>query len=107
MQTRGKIGRMKNQVEALLKRRHGWLTLADIASLKLIPWARDARTIRKLIDADAAGKNVLGAKVDGSSTQRRYLVRGAAITRYVEMYGPAMMGMVRKSKHGKSKKVRE
>lgn len=105
MQTHGKVTGMKDQVEALLKRQHRWLTLADIARLKLIPWARDARTIIKMIDADAAGKNILGATVDGKRSQRRYLIRGTAVTRYVEMYGPIMMGQVRKTKHGKHKKV--
>lgn len=107
MQTHDTMKDMKNKVGALLKQRHGWLTLTDIVSLQLIPWARDARTIRRLIDADAAGQNILGAKVDGSATQRRYLVRGIAITRYVKTYGPAMMGMVRKTKHGKHQKVRK
>jgi hypothetical protein len=108
MQTRGDtIVGMKDKVEALLKQRHGWLTLADIVKLQLIPWARDARTVRKLIDADAMGKNVLKAKVDGKSTQRRYLVRSTALTRYIEIYGPAMMGTVRKTKHGKHSKIRK
>lgn len=106
MQTHDNIKKMKNKVEALLKERHGWLTLADLVELQLIPWARDARTIVRLIDADIAGAKILKAQVTGDGRQRRYLIRGSAITKYIKIYGPAMMATARKPKHVKSKKVR-
>lgn len=85
-------------IEVVIRRRHGWFTLGDIESLKLIPWARNGRTIRRLIEADAIGRNVLQAKISGEGSRRSYLVRPKRMAKYLLTYGPAMMATVRNTK---------
>ena len=90
---------MKKTVEFLKKDPSRTYTLADFEKLKLLPWARNQRTVRKLLDADKKGPNILRAKITGTESQRRYLVRGEMIIDYLLTYGPALMGTARKPKH--------
>lgn len=89
---------MRNPVEFLQKNPTEWYTLTSLEKLGLIPWARNARTIRKIIDADKRTGNILEARVTGSATKRRYLVRRDTLLEYLLTYGPILMGTVRKPK---------
>lgn len=92
---------MKKTVDFLKKDPSRQYTLADFEKLKLLPWARDQRTVKKLLDADKKGSNVLKAKITGTASQRRYLVEGTNLINYLLTYGPILIGTVRKPKHGK------
>lgn len=72
---------MKKQVDTLQKTAY---TLTEIAQKGLIPWAKNLRTLRKLI---AQGE--LKATVTGKGFHRRYVVRSADIKRYFDrkLYG--------------------
>ncbi len=74
------------------------LSLSDIATNKLIPWARNARTLLKIIRADRRGENLLESVVTGKGRQRRYQITERALKRYIATYGPAFAGRVRKTK---------
>ena len=68
-------------------------TATDIAREGLIPWARDAKTIAKIL---ASG--VIETEVTGESTQKRYSVKGSKLKKYLKQYGPALMHTARKPK---------
>ncbi len=104
LQTRSTMTYMQETVDFLKKRPRATYSLQDAEALNLIPWAKSAKTIRKLIDADFEGENLLGVIVTGSVTQRRYLLTASGIIRYLKAYGPAMMAMARKpNRHGSKK----
>jgi hypothetical protein len=42
-------------------------------------------TVRKKILEDAAGRNILKAKVEGAGRERRYFVKGENLIKYVEV----------------------
>lgn len=104
MHTSANVNDMKDIVETLKKHPRKTYSLVDVVSLKLMPWARDGRTVRRLIDEDFAGANLLQATVTGAATQRRYLLTGRGIIKYLQTYGPALMGTVRKNRKTYGKK---
>lgn len=71
---------------------------ADIARMGTFPWARDHRTIVKLIDQDMAGENLLQANVTGTGRQRRYEIEGKNIIKYLNKYAAVLMSTARKPK---------
>lgn len=88
---------MNKKVDFIKKNKIKAYTLTEIRDLKLIPWARNGRTIRKVIAADSM--NLLKAKVIGVGSQRRYIVPANGLIKYLQTYGPVMIGMVRKTKN--------
>ncbi len=96
---------MKNTVEFLKTQRVKEFTLTEIEALALIPWAKNGRTIRKCIEADIAGENLLEARAWGVDSQRRYSVSRKGLLKYLQTYGPALMATIRKPKqsHGRKK----
>lgn len=99
MQTHDRLKSMEHTVEALKKHPGKEYTLVEIKAMCLIPWARDDRTVRKIISADLRGANLLRAKIYGIGTQRRYIVPKGGLIKYLQTYGPALMATVRKPKH--------
>jgi len=77
-------------------------TATEIKRLGLLPWAKDSRTIAKILDS-----GVLKAKIqkpDASKvTQKRYQVLGKDIIIYIKTYGPALMLTVKTKKYGERK----
>lgn len=90
---------MRKTVEFLKKHPNKTFTLSEIASMQLMPWARDSRTIRKLIERDFEGANLLNATVKGVGGQRRYTMQAKDIRKYLQTYGPALMGTTRQLKN--------
>lgn len=88
------IDPMKATVEVL--RRNKVYTLKDVA--EVMPWAKNGRTVRKILEADKKGPNLLHCKITGTASQRRYLVEGRHLINYIKNYGPALMSTVRKPK---------
>lgn len=103
MQTQGKIKALERIIEILTRSPKREYSIEEIRELRLIPWARDQRIIRKIILLDQKGEQILNATITGKATQRRYLVRGSNIIKYLKKYGPALMHTARKPKqrHGK------
>jgi len=87
---------LEGAVEALKRSPKRELSVEDIREMQAMPWARDARTIRKMIELDAKGANVLGAKIAGYSTQKRYAVQRSRLIKYLRMYGPVLMHHARR-----------
>ncbi len=100
------MNHMKKQVEILQKSPSRVYGLMDFKTLSLLPWAKDERTVRKILEQDKKGSNILHAKITGTGSNRRYLVEGRYIIKYLQIYGPALMGTVRKPKkiYGKRRK---
>jgi hypothetical protein len=73
-------------------------TASDLVTGAYLPWARNIRTVKKLVDNDMAGENILNATIDGEGRQRRYQIEGKNIIKYIKKYGPALIGTVRKPK---------
>ena len=89
---------MRKQVEALKKDPQRKLSVSDIKREGLMPWARHHRTIVGIIRADMHGPNLLGAKVTDEDRLTRYTVKAENLIKYLNAYGPVLMGMVRKPK---------
>lgn len=98
MQASGRIKGMKDIVESLKKEPKRYISLAEIASKRLMPWARDGRTIRTLLEKDRKGLNLLNARMTGAGSRRRYMVRAENLINYLLTSGPYLMGTVRKMK---------
>lgn len=98
MQASNKIKSMEAIVEALKKEPKRWYTLSELQDEKMMPWAKNGRTIRKILDADRHGPNLLKSQITGTASQRRYLVQGQYLIKYLTIYGPGLMALVRNSK---------
>ena len=77
-------------------------TVTELVRMQAFPWARDHRTIIKMITEDLAGENILRAEVSGSGRQRRYQIHGTHIINYIQKYGAVLIPTARKPKqqHG-------
>lgn len=92
MQTSGIVKRMRNTVEFLKKDPEREYTATEIRRLGLLPWARDSRTIARILQSGG-----LKARVTGKDTQKRYLVKGAVIISHINQCGPVLMHTVRRN----------
>lgn len=72
-------------------------SLVDIVTEGLMPWARNSRTVRKIIEQDRKGHNLLKTTIKGRSGQRRYEVLGDDLIAYLTIAGPYLIGAVRKN----------
>lgn len=73
-------------------------TLMNIAQGGYIPWAKDHRTIVRIIEQDRQGANLLDAQVEGEGRARRYLITGKNLKNYLNKTAPVLMHTVRKPK---------
>ena len=90
---------MKKTVAQLQKDPEKIYTLADFETLGLLPWAKNQRTVKKILEVDKKRLNVFKVKIVGEGNQRRYYVKGKNIINYLTTYGPALISTVRKSKN--------
>jgi hypothetical protein len=70
-------------------------TLLDMVKCKVFPFAKNLRTIRKIIEVDRQCKNLLGAEITGDGKTRRYLVKGAGIIKFLEVHGAVLTAFKR------------
>ena len=79
-------------------------TLMDIVGLQL-PFARNYRTVRSLVDLDRQGANVMQAQVTDAGGHQRTLVRGSRLLKYLQTYGQILQRKARqpKKQHGKKR----
>lgn len=82
---------MKEAIDTLRKNRV--YTLKEITHF--MPWAKNGRTVRKILNADMHGPNFLHCEITGTGKGRRYLVQGKYLISYLKEYGPLLMGTVR------------
>ena len=76
-------------------------TIKDIKQHGFLPWAKDTRTVRKILQS-----GVLKAKVTGEFNRKRYFVKGTDLQAYINHYGSALMRTAR-TKHGNEKRSNE
>lgn len=107
MQAHPTMKAMRSIVETLKRDPKRKYTLAEIQAMRMMPWAKNGRTIRKILDADRSGPNLLKSKITGTASQRRYLVEGRHLISYLQEYGPGLMALVRKPKHTYEPKKRD
>lgn len=80
-------------------------TATEIKELGLLPWARDTRVIARILSS-----GLIKAKVSGTLTHKRYLVKGKDLVEYIKKYGPVLMHTARKltnKKHGKGSRSKK
>lgn len=82
---------MQERIDYLKKHLGIEFTAQQMRAQRFFPWALNDRTIVKLIERDRCNENVLHSWVDGVGRQRRYIVKGRYIIKYIEKYGPALM----------------
>ena len=92
------IESMRNQVEFLKEHLEKEFNQTEFKMFRLFPWAIDSRTWKKVVRADLSGENLLQAIVKGEGNKARYFIKGKNIIKYINKYGPLMMGKVRKPK---------
>ena len=100
-----RLERAINELEGVNpKKEYG---LSDFRMLRLLPWTSDTHTIRKFVEADMMGENVLKAKVTGGGTQTRYAIEAGNIIIYLKRFGAALIATARKprKKNGRPDKV--
>lgn len=78
----------------------------DIEEMRLMPWAKNGRTICKFIDADIVGKNILDAAVTGEGGRRRYQIKAKNLIKFLEQYGQLLLEFARKPQRYYGKKER-
>jgi hypothetical protein len=64
--------------------------LMELQAAGFFPWAKNTRTLVKIIENDRNGENMLRAKVTGEGRLRRYRVKGKHVKKFLEKYGPGM-----------------
>lgn len=77
------------------------LTINTIVKQHLLPWAKDERTVKKIIRADLHGPNIL--KADTGDIKSVYIVEARNLNRYIKAYGPAFMYKYDKDYYKESK----
>ena len=66
--------------------------LSQIRDEGIFPWARNIRTIRKLVKQDYWGGNFLKARIGGENKYGvEYSIRGRDIIKFLKEYGPGLM----------------
>jgi hypothetical protein len=89
---------MDEIIATLKKHPNTWYNLADLQRMRAMPWATNGRTLRKILDADKKGPDMLQSVVTGDGAGRRYTVQGRALIKYLQTYGPGLMALVNNSK---------
>lgn len=63
--------------------------LTTLAKLGVFP-QKDLRTLRKIVQRDYWGENLLKAKIEGEGNGKRYQIKGANIIKFLERYGSGL-----------------
>lgn len=92
---------MKEIVENLRRHPAKIYTLQDIEREKLIPGARNFRTIKKLVEADLAGPNILRAVPRDGGNKTHYAVRGRNIIKFLNTYGHVLVTGAQAKRYGR------
>jgi len=79
-------------------------SVRDLETMGTFPWAKDNRTIIKLVEQDMVTDNLLQAVKTGSGRQTRYQMQGANINKYIKKYGAILMATARKPYERHAKK---
>ncbi len=65
--------------------------LSHIKDEGLFPWAKNIRTVRKIVHQDKVTENVLKAVITGEGRALDYKIKGRNISKFLEKYGPGFM----------------
>ena len=84
---------IKNSIKKIEKARE--YSLLEIEKLGIIPWAKDIRTIRKLVKRDIWEDNIFKAMIRGGGHATRYSIIGRNIIAYLQKNGEVMMEVMR------------
>ena len=81
-------------------------SLREIRDEKLIPWALHIQTLRRIINDDLSGENLLQADRKGAGRQTRYIIWGDRIIRYINKYALDITKTARPKHNGKQNRKR-
>ena len=74
---------MSNMIKAVKIDPRGWYTLQDLVQEQVFPWASSFFSVRKVVQTDLAGKNLLKATITGTGRGTKYLFYGANIIKFI------------------------
>lgn len=63
---------------------NAWYSLNDVYTKHMFHWVRDISAIRKFVQADIAGKNILKTLVTGVAQGRKYRIKGENIINFIK-----------------------
>lgn len=63
-----------------------WYSLLEIRDHGLFPWCKTVSSIRRYIDEDKEGADILKTLIVGSGRSKRYQIRGANIIKYLAQF---------------------
>lgn len=72
--------------------------ISHLVDDRLFPHIEDRRTIRKIIDRDIAGTNILKVEISGEGTSKEYKIKGKNIINFLNRYGAGMELRVKANK---------
>ena len=61
--------------------------MQDIVTGKWIGWAKTFWSLRKVVDRDLKGKNILRAIITGEGRAKKYRFKGSNIIKFIERVG--------------------
>ena len=64
--------------------------LSHITGQGLFPWARNIRTVRKVVNRDHQTENMLRTVMTGEGRALDYKIKGKNIIKFLEKYGPGL-----------------
>lgn len=70
--------------------------LSTITAEEIFPWAKNIRTVRKIVRRDYSEENMLKSLITGEGRALDYKIKGKNIIRFIERYGEGLMMSVLK-----------
>lgn len=92
---------MKKLVDKLQINPKREYSIMEIANLELIPWAKNYRTLVKILKGGDMGWDIKNSKIHFGTQYQTYSVSGKDLIKYIINNGQALISTVRKTKNGK------
>lgn len=61
-----------------------WYSLQDIVREKMFGWAKSFSTVRRVVELDMQGKNILKAMIQGEGRAKKYQFKGENIINFIK-----------------------
>lgn len=63
-----------------------WYNLNDIFRFKMFPWAKSFSSVRKFVDQDRLGTNLLKVNIIGDGKGKKYHFKGENIIKFIKSF---------------------
>lgn len=78
-----------------------WYSLNAIAKEKMLPWAKDIKTVRKVVDHDLKNGKILQPVITNTGHGKRYLIKGENILKFIQAVQTGKVKLHNLSKYDK------